>query len=254
VTFEVAGEKYDRYMGRYSRALAPRFVAFAGIREGRVLDVGCGPGALTGALAEVVGAARVAAVDPSQAFVAACRARVPGADVRQAPGEALPFDDATFDAALSQLVLSFVRDADRFVAEQRRVVRAGGVIAACMWEQGRLGVVEAFWAAARAVDPAAPDESGMPFRRVEELDALWRRAGLTDVAHGAIEVSSRYDGFDDYWAPFEHGIGPAGAYLVAQPPARRDELREATRTRLGDPRGPFELGARAIAVRGLRPS
>jgi SAM-dependent methyltransferase len=241
MTFEVAGDKYDRYMGRYSRALAPRFVELAGIAAGPVLDVGCGPGALTAELAARLGAAAVAAVDPSEAFVAACRARVPGAAVEVASGEALPFGDGAFAAALSQLVLSFARDPDRFVAENRRVVRAGGVVASCMWEADGLGLVTPFWTAARRLDPAAPDESAMPFRRAGEL---------RDVEVGALEVAATYADFDDYWSPFTFGVGPAGEYLVAQPPARRDALRDACRALLGDPPGGFTLTARAIAVRG----
>ena len=250
MTFAGAGDRYERFMGRWSRALAPRFADFAGASAGPVLDVGCGPGPLTAVLAARAGAAAVAAVDPSHAFVAACRARVPGADVRVAPGEALPFDDGAFVAALSQLVLSFVGDADRFVAEQRRVVRAGGTVASCMWKAGGLGLVTPFWAAARALDPDAPDESGMRFRRADELDALWRRAGLREVEVGELAVAQRYAGFDDYWEPFTFGIGPAGSYLAALPPDRRDALRDACRAQLGDPSGEVTLDASVVAVRG----
>jgi SAM-dependent methyltransferase len=179
---------------------------------------------------------------------------VPGADVRVAPGETLPFADGAFATALSQLVLSFVQDGARFVAEQRRVVHPGGVIAACMWEAGRLGLVAPFWDTARALDPGAPDESAMPYRRADELEALWRGAGLAEVRIDRIAVDVRYDDFDDYWAPFEYGIGPAGAYLVALPDERRVALRDAVRARLGDPVSGFTRSAVVVAVRGVTPS
>ncbi|HTJ45010.1 MAG TPA: class I SAM-dependent methyltransferase [Kofleriaceae bacterium] len=244
MSFEVAGEKYDRFMGRYSRALAPAFIAFAR-PSGPVLDIGCGPGPLTSELAKTF---EVSAVDPSQAFVAACRARVPNADVRVAPGETLPFADGSFGASMSQLVLSFVRDPDTFAAESRRVVRPGGVVAACMWEADGLGLVTPFWAAARALDANAPDESRMRFRTAGELEELWRGAGVRDVEVATIECSSEYAGFDDYWEPFTYGIGPAGTYLMALPEEVREALREETRDRL--PKGPLTIVARAVAVRG----
>jgi SAM-dependent methyltransferase len=244
MSFEVAGEKYDRYMGRYSRALAPRFIEFARPID-PVLDIGCGPGPLTEELAKTF---TVSAVDPSEAFVAACRARVPSADVRWSSGESLPFADGVFGASLSQLVLSFVRDPDSFAAESRRVVRPGGVVAACMWEADGLGLVAPFWAAARALDENAPDESRMRFRTAAELEALWRAAGVRDVEVGTIECSSDYGGFDDYWEPFTYGIGPAGAYLMALPEDLREDLREETRARV--PPGPLTITARAVAVRG----
>src|SRR5512138_1218558 len=146
--FDAAVDAYDRSVGRYSREVAPRFAAFAGVnalQQGRVLDVGCGPGALTAWLAERVGAAAVSAVDPTEHFAAACRERVPGADVRVASAEALPFRDATFEAALAQLVLTFVRDPPRAAAEMRRVVRRGGVVAACSFEANGFAAARAFW-------------------------------------------------------------------------------------------------------------
>lgn len=250
MTFEVAGEAYDRFIGRYSRELAPRFLDFAGVAEGPALDVGCGPGSLATALAARFGAASVAAVDPSESFVAACRARVPGADVRRASAEALPFPDRTFQAVLSQLVLSFVRDADRAAAEAARVVRQGGIVAACTFEAGGFALVRAFWDAAVRLDPRAPGDDRIPFRRAPEIAALWERAGLSDVESGVIEIEAAYSGFDDLWSPFAFGIGPAGGYLAAQPEGRRTEIRDACFEILGRPRGPFSLPARVIAVRG----
>lgn len=250
MTFTAPAEAYDRFMGRYSRALAPRFVEFAGVSEGPALDVGCGPGSLAAALAERLGAGQqVAAVDPSEPFVEACRARVPGADVRRAAGEALPFDDGVFAAALSQLVLSFVEEPDRMAAELARVVRRGGVVAACTFEAQGFALAKAFWDGAIALDPAAPDDARIPFRRLPELQALFGRAGLRDVQAGTIDLEASYAGFDELWDSLGAGIGPMGAYLAAQPPERRALLREACLERLGRPAAGFALPARVIAVR-----
>jgi len=251
MSFAVAAESYDRYIGRYSRLLAPKFLEFAEVASGPVLEVGCGPGGLTAVLAARFGAASVAAVDPSEPFVAACRQRVPGADVRLAGGEALPFGDGAFRAALSQLVLSFVRQPDKLPAELARVVRPGGVVAACTFEADGFALARAFWDAALRFDPSAPDDASIPFRRKPELQALFDRAGYREVKTGVIEVEAGYADFDDFWAPFAFGIGPAGVYLEAQTEERRAGLRDACFERLGRPAGPFRLPARVIAIRAL---
>jgi SAM-dependent methyltransferase len=256
VSFAVAGDKYDRFMGRYSRELAPRFMEFAGVRPGMTaVDVGCGPGALTERLVEALGAENVSAADPSEPFVAAAAERAPGADVRHAAAEELPWEDDRFDAALSQLVVNFMRDADAGVSEMRRVVRAGGTAAACTWDYGRdMEMLRSFWDAARRLDSGAPDEgSTMRYRSVEELDELWRRVGLSDVETGFLRVESTYAGFDELWEPFTYGVGPAGAYCAGLSAEQRERLCDELLTGLGRPDGEFTLGATACAVRGLVP-
>lgn len=248
--FDVAAEGYDRFIGRYSRALAPRFADFASVAGGPVLDVGCGPGALLEELARRVGAGQVAGIDPSAPFVAAARARVPGADVRSGTGEALPFADDTFAAALSQLVIAFVQDADRVAAEMRRVVRPGGAVAFAMFAHDGFDLVRTYWKAAGALGGKAPDDARLPFRRLPELVGLCERAGLGEVTTAEIPLEATYAGFDDLWAPFSFGIGPTGEHLKAQPPERQAELREACFELLGRPAGPFTLKARVLAVRG----
>ncbi|MGC3998015.1 MAG: class I SAM-dependent methyltransferase [Anaeromyxobacter sp.] len=250
MSFALPAEAYDQVVGRFSRQLAPRFVDFAGVTQGPVLDVGSGPGALTAELAARLGPGAVAAVEPSVSFAEACRARVPGADVRAGTAEALPFADGTFAAALAQLVFAFVGDAPRAARELARVVRPGGAVAACMWEANGLQSARIFWEAAHALDPAAPDEGGLPFRRSGELEALWSAAGLREVEGGAIDVEATIPSFDAFWGFFAQGVGPTGDYLLRQPPARQAELRERCRTLLGDPPGPFTLSGRALAVRG----
>jgi ubiquinone/menaquinone biosynthesis C-methylase UbiE len=249
-------DAYDRFMGRYSMRLAPLFADFAGVSRGMsVVDVGCGPGALTAELVERLGAAQVAAADPSEPFVAAASERAPGADVRQAPAEELPWEDNRFDAALSQLVVNFMRDADAGVSQMRRVVRAGGVVAACTWAYGEdMEMLRHFWAAARTLNAGAPDEGAtMSYRSAEELDELWRRVGLDEVETDHLRVESTYSGFDELWEPFTYGVGPAGSYLARLEPDQRDELRAALFAGLGEPGGSFTLRATACAVRGAVP-
>lgn len=253
MSFAVAGDAYDRFMGRYSRELAPRLISFGRVESGmRVLDVGCGPGALTAQLAEHVGAGLVAAVDPSEPFVAACAGRVPGADVRRASAEQLPWPDETFDAALAQLVVNFLSDPQAGTAELTRVVRSGGIVAACVWDYGDgMRMLRDFWDAALDLDPDAPDESRTMWpRTADDLDGLWRQAGLDDVETAPLMVETTYTGFDELWEPLTLGVGPAGAYCTALDEDQQAALEARLFSGLGSPTGAFTLRARAWAVRG----
>lgn len=259
-TFDARADAYDRHIGRYGAELSAGLLEVAAIAPGqRALDVGCGPGALTRALAAVLGAASVTAVDPSPPFVEACRRRVPGADVRLGAAEALPFEDHRFDAVLSQLAVNFMTDAAAGVREMRRVARPGAMIAACVWDYaGEMTLLRRFWDAARRVDPvgAAERDEGrvMRFCTPDELAGLWRAAGLDEVTGGELTASARYEGFEELWEPLESGIAPSGAYAASLDPPRRAALRDELRLSLGSPRGPFTLTARAWRATGREPS
>lgn len=250
MSFDVAAESYDRFMGRYSRGLSAPLADLAGVARGqRVLDVGCGPGALTGELVARVGAANVAAVDPSTPFVAAARDRNPGVEVRQASAGALPFETATFDAALAQLVVHFLSDPVGGLREMARVTRPGGMIAACVWDhtsdRGPLGV---YWRSAKALDPGVRDESILPGVKEGDLLELFRAAGLRDVRQTTIVTSVEHPTFEEWWEPFTKGVGPAGAYVATLDEAGREALR--TRCREALPAEPFTITARAWAAVG----
>jgi len=251
MSFDVAADAYDRYMGRFSRPLAPVFAAFAGVRApATVLDVGCGPGALTGVLVETLGAASVRAVDPSEPFVAAAAERYPGVDVRRGVAEALPFPDATFDAALAQLVVHFMADAVAGLREMARVTRPGGVVAACVWDHsGGGGPIGAFWQAVHELDPGARDEAALPGAREGHLAELLGEAGLDAVTSAPLTVTVPLASFDEWWAPYTLGVGPAGAYVASLDDAGRAALRARCAELLPD--GPFEVTALAWAARGV---
>jgi ubiquinone/menaquinone biosynthesis C-methylase UbiE len=257
--FQHGAEIYDRYVGRYSPGLALAMREAAAVRPGqRALDVGCGPGALTAALADVVGAENVAAVDPSEPFVEAARARVPGARIVLGSAESIPFEDGEFDATLSQLVVNFLTDPEQGLSEMSRVTRPAGVVAGCVWDYGgEMTLVRTFWDAAAALDPegAGPlaETYTMRFSRPDELEALWQGAGLDDVDIGAIVVEAAYDDFDDLWSPYPAGVGPAGAYASSLGDEARAALREEFRRRLGQSEGPFTLSARAWRAVGRAP-
>jgi SAM-dependent methyltransferase len=251
VSFDVAAEAYDRFMGRYSALLSPQMADLAGVRAGqRVLDVGCGPGALTAEVVARVGAANVAAVDPSASFVLAVLARNPGIAAQLASVEYLPFPDRSFDATLAQLVVHFMTDAVAGLTEMARVTRPGGVVAACVWDHGGgHGPLGDFWAAARELDPGVHDESDLAGVREGHLVALFDAAGLRGVEASTLSVSREHPTFDSWWDPFTGGVGPAGSYVAGLSPERQVALRERCRSRL--PPAPFVLTAIAWAARGF---
>ena len=249
--FNVAADAYDRFMVRYSTLLSPQMAELAGIApDQRVLDVGCGPGALTAVLVDRVGADNVAAVDPSEPFVEAARRRFPDVDVRHAPAEALPFEDDTFDASIAQLVVHFMEDPVGGLREMRRVARPGGVVAACVWDHaGGRGPLSVFWDAARQLDPAAADESRLAGARRDHLGELFEAAGISDVEQSEIVASLRHPSFEEWWEPYNGGVGPAGAYVAGLDAERRAQLRDRCRELLPDP--PFTLESIAWAARGI---
>lgn len=249
--YEVPADRYERFMGRYSRPLAPAFADVAGIAPGaRVLDVGAGSGALTDELVARCREGAVAAAEPSAQLEQDLRRRLAGCDVRRAGMEALPFADGAFDAAVAQLVVQFVADPVAGMREMARVARRGGTVAACVWDHaGRRGPLATFWAATRSLDPGLPDGGDdPPGTRRGDLARFMRAAGLREVVESELTVHVAHPDFEDWWAPYGFGAGPAGAYVAGLDDTRRDALREACRRLLPDP--PFTVTATAWAARG----
>lgn len=250
MTFEVTGEAYDRFMGRYSRPLAARFADWLEVSAGqRAIDVGCGPGALTGVLVDRLGADHVAAVDPSVPFVESCRQRHPGVDVRQGVAESLPHDDDTFDVAAACLVVHFMSDPVAGLTEMARVTKPGGLVGATVWDiDGRRAPMAPVWVRLAEVAPERPDESAAAGGRPGEAEDLLERAGLREIEGGEIAVTITHPTFDEWWQPYLHGVGPIGEAVAALDPERRTRLADLLREDLGD--GPFDFTAVAYAARG----
>jgi len=249
MSFAVAAEAYDRFMGRYSTPLAPIFADFAGVEAGqRVVEVGAGPGALTAVLVERVGGDRVTAVEPSEPFVAALRERQPDATVLHAAAEELPLGDDGFDTAIAQLVVHFMQDPVRGLSEMRRVTAANGVVAANVWDHGGgQGPLSLYWEVVRELDPTNAGEGRLAGATEGDLTGLFEEAGFVDVEETPLTVEIEHLTFEEWWEPYTLGVGPAGSYVAGLAPEAREELRERCRARLPDP--PFVVSARAWSAR-----
>lgn len=250
MSFVVPADSYDRFMGRYSRLLAPLFADFAGVRAPqRALEVGSGPGSLTTVLVERLGAASVTAVDPSEPFVIAVAERHPGVEVRHAAAEDLPFDEASFDVALAQLVVHHMADPVAGVGEMARVTVAGGTVAACVWDlAGGRAPLSPFWRAVKEFDANAIDESDFPGAREGHLVEILETAGLGDVHGEALVYDVEHTSFEEWWEPYTLGVGPAGRYVADLEPGDRARLGELCRQAL--PPAPFTLSLAVWAARG----
>jgi SAM-dependent methyltransferase len=257
-----AGDAYERFMGTWSRELAPLLVKFAGVRNGdAVLDVGSGTGALTAAVAAVAPSSRIIGIEPAAPYVAFAQTCYPGDLVRFVVGDAqqLRFVDESFDRTLSLLVLNFIPDPAKALDEMIRVTRPGGTVAAAVWDYGQdMEMLRIFWEEVIALNPAtdARDERHMPLCGKGELGALWREHRLEDVSEETLTIRTPFSSFDAYWSPFLEKQGPAGACVAALAASEREQLRLRLRRRLlGEgPDHPIVLVARAWAVRGIVPS
>lgn len=257
------GEAYEPYIGRWSRQVALECVRRLDVAPGGDWrDIGCGTGAVTQAILDVAGPERVVGADPSDGYVRYARRHVTDSRARFVRGDAtrLPFPDGLASVAVSGLVLNFVPVPERAVAEMARIVHPGGTVAAYLWDYTRGGVelIRSFWDAAVSLDADSRelDEAlRFPLCAPGPLAELLRSAWLTDVEVDEINIPTRFRGFDDYWAPFLGGQGPAPAYLASLPPKGQDALRERLRADLPTGAdGSIALTARAWNGRGRRPT
>jgi SAM-dependent methyltransferase len=254
-------QAYERFMGRWSRSLAPHFVRFAGVRDGdTVLDVGSGTGALAASVSKMAPSSRIVGIDPAAPYVALAQSQHGSPLIYFEVGDAqqIRFDNATFDRTLSLLVVNFIPDARQALGEMKRVTKPGGTVAAAVWDYGEgMEMLRAFWDEAVALTPttAAKDERHMPLCRRGDLARLWREQGLQDVVEEGLTIETRFASFDDFWTPFLERQGPAGAYAASLSTSDREALRVSLRRRLlgPGPDKPFMMHARAWAVRGRLP-
>jgi SAM-dependent methyltransferase len=254
---------YEQLMGRWSQRLAPLFIDFAGVADGeKILDVGCGTGSLTFALARTAGLSEIAAIDYSPVFVAeaARRNTDPRISIRQADACALPFEDGQFDRALALLVLHFVPEAGKAVAEMRRVVRSGGVVAATVWDHlggmpGMRMMVDTVAALGEAGRELRARYCFQPMMQPGEMKRTFVEQGLVDVAEAELMIRMDYASFDDYWAPIAAGEGPLGKYMATLDAAERARTDAAMRDayEAGRPDGPRSFANVAWACRGIVP-
>lgn len=257
------GDGYELVMGRWSKRLAKPFLDFAGTRDGeRVLDVGCGTGHLARAIVERSMPGEVRAIDLAAAYIEHARRGPPDPRVVFEVGDAcaMNFADHSFDRVLSMLVLHFVPQADRAIAEMRRVARPGGVVAASVWDvRGGFVANRIFFDSAAALDPKADERRARnytrPMTRPGELARAWREAGLRDVVEGTLAIRMEFSSFADYWAPYDGRDGPAAEYVGSLGEAERSRLIDAVRAAFldGEPDGPRSYAALAWAVKGIAP-
>ncbi len=259
--WQQAGDAYVQLMGRWSRLLAPLLVDFVGIGDGeRVLEVGCGTGSLTRALLDRGPSVTVTGIDASDTYLAFARKQLDAQRVALEVGDAqsLRFDDRRFDAVVSLLVLNFVPDNAKAVAEMARVTRPGGRVGAAVWDYGGgMEMLRLLWDTAVEIDPSAAErhERNMPLCREGELAALWRQSGLAEVEEQGLTAELTFASFDDYWAPFLTGVGPSGSYVSGLDEGLRGKLKSRLLDRLcsAESDRPITLSARAWAVRGRVP-
>jgi SAM-dependent methyltransferase len=253
------GAAYERFLGRWTKRLAPLFVEFARLPpDGDILDVGCGTGNLALSLAQARSSGRIVGVDLAEPYLAYARKREVATLAHFAVSDAcrLPFRDSAFAGALAQLVLNFVPNPISAVREMRRVTRPGGTIAAAVWDfRGGLAYQRLFWESAVGVDASAEVVRDKllshPLALAPGLVDLWAEAGLTEIERSALTIQMDYASFADYWLPLLGGQGPVGSYLARVSPTLRAEIERRVRTSYlsGGQDGPRAMAATAWAVR-----
>lgn len=251
---------YEQLMGRWSVRLAPLYTDFARLRDGgRILDVGCGTGALINTIADKTRTSEIVGIDPAQSFIDYARTRFNDPRIVLEVGDAmqLPFPTAHFEQTLSLLVMMFIPQPERAANDMKRVTRPGGTVSACTWHRDKLELTSIFWEEACRLDPGADARAQRPkhSNREGQLAALWQSAGLVDVEETAIKMQLPFASFNDFWDPHLRGVAPQGVYVASLSEENREALRKALHSRIlgGCQDAAFTLTATALAVRGTVP-
>lgn len=246
---------YERFMGRYARPLAKEFVRTIPLATGAtVLDIGCGPGALTAELVATVGAKSVSVIDPSPPFLAYCAEQYPGITAEVAKAEAIPFADHVFDAVFSQLVIHFIGDLPQAGREIMRVTTPGGSVAVCTWNVGRMQKINLLPRAAHAAGVEVPSLRVEEFNEAGAVAGYLESVGLVEVEESAITVSSTYADFEELWSAYMAPVGPLGPWIVAQSDDIKSAIKQAMFGILGDPTAEVSLSGEARVARGRVPA
>lgn len=250
-------EAYDRRTGRFSRLLARPFIEFAGVKDGeRLLDVGCGTGALAFTAAGLMRRSEIVGIDSSATFIEHARSQTHDPRITFEIGNALslPYPDGSFDQCLCLLVIQLIPDIRLGLAEMRRVTRAGGSVAACVWDRDDNELHNIFWDAAADIDSAGKRGRDERVYVRNQLSALWVDGGFSHVEEATLVITPEFQSFDDFWAPFYGGQGSGGSYFVALPSDKQQALRARVHEKIlgNGPDRPFTLQGGALTVRGVR--
>lgn len=253
--FFSGADAYDSFMGRFSRQLSQSFINLVPMgADDQVLDLGCGTGALTGALVGRLGASSVSVLDPSAPFLKSCVNRYPGITGKIGTAEDIPFGDHSFDALFSQLVIHFFVDTKRAGREMMRVTRPGGWIAASSWAFDRMQLLNTFNIAARNVTGEVPTrEPSDRFFVSGGIAEYFSEIGLGDVTESTIEVTATYRDLDELWSTYSSGIGPIGGWMRTRTTDEQAAIRTEVSRLIGNPSGEFTLSAVAYAGVGRTP-
>lgn len=255
-----AGDSYDAYMGRWSRKIAPRFIEWLDAPEDQEwLEIGCGTGALSEAILAQGRPKSLISIDSSEGFIARARQNVVDDRVvfEVGDGQALTVDSASQDVIVSALVLNFVPDREKMLAEMKRVARPGGRIGTYVWDYPGRGVefMRAFWDAAAALDPDAAglaENRRFPYCSPDGLTEMAESGGLTEVGCSSIEVPTVFRDFENLWRPFTLGAGPAPGYCAKLDPAAQQRLKARLHASLPEMEdGSIPLKARAWALKAV---
>lgn len=253
-------EAYYNYMGRWSRKIAPKFVEWLNAPEQKSwIDIGCGSGELTASIKELCAPIQLIAMDSSEQYIESVSSRIGGVECQVGDALNIGMADDEVDFAVSGLLLNFVPDKTKALDEMKRIVRPGGTVALYVWDYaGQMQIMRYFFDVARMFDPVSSEYDDGIRAKICTPDALFAAftdLGFADVEVMNLDITTPFESFEDYWAPFLAGTGSAPKYCVSLEEGLRNKIRDGVRDKLPiGPDGRILLAARALAVKGKVPS